>query len=119
MTTIKFTEISKLKDEIDRALANNNFEEVNSLSNSLEAIVKSLVEDKNTTRNFSNSEINVLVKLLEDISRYEELTKNDLKTIRMAYQEVGRCMKPTNKVLADFFILKFHISSFSRLELFF
>ncbi len=79
MTTIKFTEISKLKDEIDHALAKNNFEEVNSLSNSLEAIVKSLVEDKDTTRNFSNSEINVLVKLLEDITSYEELTKKRFK----------------------------------------
>ena len=35
MTTIKFTEISKLKDEIDRALDESNFEELNNLSNSL------------------------------------------------------------------------------------
>ena len=79
MTTIKFTEISKLKDEIDHALDENNFEELNNLSNSLEAIVKTLVEDKDTARNLSKSEINVLVKLLEDISRYEELTKKRFK----------------------------------------
>ena len=53
MTTIKFTEISKLKDEIDHALDENNFEELNNLSNNLEAIVKTLVEDKDTARNLS------------------------------------------------------------------
>ena len=79
MTTMKIAEISKLKDEIDHALDENNFEELNNLSNSLEAIVKTLVEDKDTARNLSQSEINVLVKLLEDISRYEELTKKRCK----------------------------------------
>ena len=61
MTTIKLTEISKLKDEIDHALDENNFEELNNLSNSLEAVVKALVEDKDTARNLSKSEINLLV----------------------------------------------------------
>ena len=79
MTTIKFKEISKLKDAIDHALDENNFEELNNLSNSLEAIVKTLVEDKDTARNLSKSEINVLVKLLEDVSRYEELTKKQFR----------------------------------------
>ena len=77
MNMMKFTEISKLKDEIDHALDENNFEELNNLSNSLEAIVKTLVEDK--ARNLSKSEINLLVKLLKDISRYEELTKKRFK----------------------------------------
>ena len=79
MTTIKFTEISRLKDEIDYALDKNNFQELKILSNSLEAIVKTLVEEKDTARNLSKSEINELVKLLEDISRYEELTKKRFK----------------------------------------
>ena len=79
MTTIKFTEISRLKDKIDYALDKNNFEELNSLSNSLEAIVKTLIEDNDTARNLSKSEINVLVKLLEDVARYEELTKKRFK----------------------------------------
>ena len=79
MTTMKFTEISKLKDAIDHALDENNFEELNSLSNSLEAIVKTLAEDKDTACNLSKSEVDVLVRLLEDISRYEELTKKRFK----------------------------------------
>ena len=79
MTTMKFAEISKLKDKIDHALDENNFEELNNLSNNLEAIVKTLAEDKDTARNLSQSEINVLAKLLEDISRYEELTKKQFK----------------------------------------
>ena len=79
MTTIKFAEISKLKDEIDYALDDNNFEKLNNLSNSLEAVVKALGEDKAPARNLSKSEINLLVKLLEDISRYEELTKKRFK----------------------------------------
>ena len=79
MTAIKFTEISKLKDKIDYALGKNNFEELNSLSNSLEAKVKTLVEDEDTARNLSKSEINVLVKLLKDVAHYEELTKKRFK----------------------------------------
>ena len=79
MTTIKLNEISRLKDKIDHALDKNNFEELNSLSNSLEAIVKNLVEDRDTTLNLSKSEINVLVKLLEDVTSYEELTKKRFK----------------------------------------
>ena len=79
MTTIKFAEISKLKDEIDHALDENNFEELNNLSKSLEAVVKALVEDKDTARNLSKSEINTLVELLEDVARYEELTKKQFK----------------------------------------
>ena len=79
MTTIKFKEISKLKDEIDHALDENNFEELNNLSNNLEAIVKTLVEDKDTARNFSKNEINVLCELLKDVAHYEELTKKQFK----------------------------------------
>ena len=79
MAKTYFTEISRLKDQIDFVLDKNNFEELNSLSNSLEAIVRTLVEDKDTARKLSKSEINVLVKLLEDISRYEELTKKRFK----------------------------------------
>ena len=79
MTTMIFTEISRLKDKIDYALDKNNFEELNSLSNSLEAKVKTLVEDEDTARNLSKSEIDALAKLLEDISCYEELTKKRFK----------------------------------------
>jgi hypothetical protein len=79
MAKTYFTEISRLKDQIDFALDKNNFEELNSLSNSLEALVKTLVEDRKITDNLSKSEINVLVKLLEDVARYEELTKKRFK----------------------------------------
>ena len=79
MAKINFTEISGLKDKIDLALDKNNFEELNNLSNSLENIVKTLVEDRETTLNLSKSEINVLFKLLEDVARYEELTKKQFK----------------------------------------
>ena len=79
MAKTNFTEISGLKDKIDLALDKKNFEELNNLSNSLEAVVKTLVEDRDTTHNLSKSEINTLVKLLEDVARYEELTKNQFK----------------------------------------
>tara|TARA_B100000886_G_C20248254_1_gene417565 strand:+ start:374 stop:676 length:303 start_codon:yes stop_codon:yes gene_type:complete len=79
MAPKKFNEISRLKDKIDHALDNNNFEELNSLSNSLETIVKTLVEDREITHNLSKSEINSLVELLEDVGRYEELTKKRFK----------------------------------------
>ncbi len=79
MAKINFTEISGLKDKIDLALDKKNFEELNNLSNSLEAIVKTLVEDRDTTHNLSKSEINTLVELLEDVARYEELTKKQFK----------------------------------------
>ena len=79
MAKTYFTEISRLKDQIDFALDKNNFEELNSLSNSLEALVKTLVEDRKITDNLSKSEINVLFKLLEDVARYEELTKKQFR----------------------------------------
>ena len=79
MAKINFTEISGLKDNIDIALENNNFEELNNLSNRLEAIVKTLVEDKETRHNLSKSEISTLVKLLEEVAHYEELTKKQFK----------------------------------------
>ena len=79
MAKTNFTEISGLKDKIDLALDKKNFEELNNLSNSLEAIVKTLVGDRDTTHNLSKSEINTLVELLEDVARYEELTKKQFK----------------------------------------
>ena len=79
MAKTNFTEISGLKDKIDLALDKKNFEELNNLSKSLEAIVKTLVEDRDTPHNLSKSEINTLVELLEDIARYEELTKKQFK----------------------------------------
>ena len=79
MAKINFTEISGLRDNIDLALDEKNFEELNNLSKSLEAIVKTLVEDRDTPHNLSKSEINTLVKLLEDVARYEELTKKQFK----------------------------------------
>ena len=41
--------------------------------------MKSLAEDKDASHNLSKNDIDVLVKLLEDISRYEELTKKRFK----------------------------------------
>ena len=79
MAKINFAEISKLKDKIDLALDKNNFEELNHLSNNLEAMVRTLVEDKETRHNLSKSEINTLVKLLEEVTRYEGLTKKQFK----------------------------------------
>ena len=79
MAKTNFTAISGLKDKIDLALDKKNFEELKNLSNSLEAIVKTLVEDRDTTHNLSRSEINTLVGLLEDVARYEELTKKQFK----------------------------------------
>ena len=79
MAKTNFTEISGLKDKIDLALDKKNFEELKNLSNSLEAIVKTLVEDRDTTHSLSKSEINTLVGLLEDVARYEELTKKQFK----------------------------------------
>ena len=79
MAKTNFTEISGLKDNIDLALDKKNFEELKNLSNSLEAIVKTLVEDRDTTHSLSKSEINTLVGLLEDVARYEELTKKQFK----------------------------------------
>jgi hypothetical protein len=79
MAKTNFTAISGLKDKIDLALDKKNFEELKNLSNSLEAIVKTLVEDRDTTHSLSKSEINTLVGLLEDVARYEELTKKQFK----------------------------------------
>ena len=79
MAKTNFTTISGLKDKIDLALDKKNFEELKNLSNSLEAIVKTLVEDRDTTHSLSKSEINTLVGLLEDVARYEELTKKQFK----------------------------------------
>ena len=79
MAKTNFTEILGLKDKIDLALHKKNFEELNNLSNSLEAIVKTLVEDRSTPHNLSRGEINTLVELLEDVARYEELTKKQFK----------------------------------------
>ena len=79
MAKINFTEISGLRVNIDLALDEKNFEELNNLSKSLEAIVKTLVEDIDTPHNLSKSEINTLVELLEDVARYEELTKKQFK----------------------------------------
>ena len=79
MTQQPFDQLAILQVKIEDALEKSNFEELETLSNKLESIVTLIISSENAQTTLEKNDIATLVKLVEDVKKYQDLTTEKFK----------------------------------------
>ena len=79
MTQQPFDQLAVLQIKIEDALEKSNFEELETLSNKLESIVTLIISSENAQTTLETNDIATLVKLVEDVKKYRDLTTEKFK----------------------------------------
>ena len=79
MTQQPFDQLAVLQVKIEDALEKSNFEELKTLSNKLESIVTLIISSENAQTTLEKNDIATLVKLVEDVKKYQDLTTEKFK----------------------------------------
>ena len=74
-----FNQLTVLQVKIEEALEKSNFEEIKTLSDRLESVVTLIISDENAKTNLEKHEIETLVKLVERVKKYQDLTTEKFK----------------------------------------
>ena len=79
MTQQPFDQLAILQVKIEDALEKSNFEELETLSNKLESIVTLIISSENAQTTLEKNDIATLIKLVEDVKKYQDLTTEKFK----------------------------------------
>ena len=74
-----FDQLAVLQIKIEDALEKSDFEELETLSNKLESIVTLIISSENAQTTLEKNDIATLVKLVEDVKKYQDLTTEKFK----------------------------------------
>ena len=74
-----FDQLAELQIKIEDALEKSNFEELETLSNKLESIVTLIISSERAKTTLEKNDIATLVKLVEDVKKYQDLTTEKFK----------------------------------------
>ena len=74
-----FDQLAVLQIKIEDALEKSDFEEIKTLSDRLESGVTLIISDANAKTKLGKQEIEILVKLVDRVKKYQDLTTEKFK----------------------------------------